>query len=131
MPARHPALPWKCETGQINAAAIALLAANTLLRYISRKSGLLGLFSGVLEKNPQYCGIYLGTGDGDFYEVINLDVNPRARRELKANPADHWPLMETDQAGESGTRRLHYLDEILQVRAIRIEVRKFNGARAR
>lgn len=109
------------SVGRINANVIDLLADNPILHDRSSEEAHLEIFTQVLLKNPLYYGIYLGGGDGSFFEVINLNTSDTARKTLHALPGDRW-LVITLQQGENGQERHYrYLDEKLQVRLSRAE----------
>ena len=109
------------SVGRINANVIDLLADNPVLRDRDSEEAHLEIFTQVLLKNPLYYGIYLGGGDGSFFEVINLNTSDTARKTLHALPTDRW-LIITLQHGENGPERHYrYLDENLQVRLSRAE----------
>ena len=78
---------------KINNNVIELLAANPLLGEPAYRDAQLRTLVRVLEQNPIYYGIYLGHGDGSFFEVINLDNSNFARRALGAAPADRWVIV--------------------------------------
>lgn len=114
------------SVGRINANVIDLLADNPVLRDRGDETAHLEMFTQVLLKNPLYYGIYIGGGDGSFFEVINLNTSDSARKILHALPTDHW-LIITVRPGENGQERhFRYLDENLQVRLSRAEPTDFD-----
>lgn len=114
------------NVGRVNANVIDLLAHNPVLQDTQRPQEILRVFAGVLEKNPLYYGIYLGGGDGSFYEVINLDSSPRARAVLRALPTDRWLVLEVESGAAETVRHYHYLDASMQRRFSRSEPTSFD-----
>ena len=106
---------------RVNANVIDLLADNGALGNAVTERAHLQVFTKVLQKNPLYYGIYLGSGDGSFFEVINLETSDTARQSLRALPSDRW-LIITLRDGEQGRERYYqYLDEKLETRLSRSE----------
>ena len=106
---------------RVNANVIDLLADNGALGNAVTERAHLQVFTKVLQKNPLYYGIYLGSGDGSFFEVINLETSDTARQSLRALPSDRW-LIITLRDGEQGRERYYqYLDEELETRLSRSE----------
>ena len=85
--------------GQINANVIDLLADNPVLQDAGWESAHLAIFTQDLLKNPLYYGVYIGRGDGSFYEVINLDSSDSARKALRAAPSDRWLVRDSSLSG--------------------------------
>lgn len=114
------------SVARTNATVIDLLDNNPILLDPERAPEHLEIFTSILEKNPLYYGIYLGTSDNTFYEVINLDTSEHARKNLRALPTDRW-LIVTVRPGEDGARRhFSYLDKDLSTRFSRSEPTDFN-----
>jgi HD-GYP domain-containing protein (c-di-GMP phosphodiesterase class II) len=112
---------------KINNNVIELLAANPLLGEPAYRDAQLRTLVRVLEQNPIYYGIYLGHGDGSFFEVINLDNSNFARQALGAAPADRWVIVTVQTVAGERTRAFEYLDETLQSRTIRTERTQFEA----
>ncbi|MEZ5567842.1 MAG: transporter substrate-binding domain-containing protein [Halioglobus sp.] len=112
--------------GHINTNVIELLADNPVLRDPAKRSELLEIFASVLKKNPLYYGVYLGSGDGHFFELINLAAGESARRALQAEPADRWVVMQVEPGAGVNVRHFHYLDESMQTRRSRSEATTFD-----
>nr|CAI78729.1 hypothetical protein [uncultured Gammaproteobacteria bacterium] len=111
--------------GRINANVIDLLADNPALRDPGWDAAHLQIFTQVLRKNPLYYGIYLGHGDGSFFEVINLDASDIARTRLRALPTDRWLIVSVQQGASGAERSFRYLDEHLEERLSRSESTDF------
>ena len=107
--------------GRINDNVIDLLADNSAFIDAAADDAHLEIFTKVLQKNPLYYGVYLGRGDGSFFEVINLDASDNARKTLRALPTDRWVIIATHQNAQGGERHYQYLDDTLTPRLNRIE----------
>ena len=114
------------SVARVNANVIDLLADNPTLRSIELQNAHLKSFVRVLEKNPLYYGIYLGSGDGGFFEVINFATSAKARRELQAQPEDRWLIITIEQSDNGHERHFRYLDENLNTRLTRSEPTGYN-----
>ena len=76
----------------------------------------LGLFTDIMENNRLFYAIYLGLGNGDFYEVVNLNSSNTARRQLKAIPTDRWIVIRMTGEGRERDRVFEYYDAELNLR---------------
>lgn len=112
--------------GRINANIIDLLADNPILRDAEQRTEIQAIFVDVLRQNPLFYGVYLGSADNEFFEVINLDTSERARRILRALPTDRWVVLEVSEEAGIVQRRFHYLDDQLQLRFSRAEPTNFD-----
>ena len=83
--------------------------------------GTLPLFSDVLKNNRIFYAIYIGFANGNFFEVVNLDSSPIARRQLKAAPQDRWAVVSVRGSGDARRRRFQYYDAGLRMRDFRAE----------
>lgn len=114
--------------GQINANVIDLLADNPVLRDPHWESAHLAIFTEVLLKNPLYYGVYIGRGDGSFYEVINLDSSATARKTLRAAPSDRWLVISIRDGEEGRERHYRYLDARMRERLSHTEPTDFDAS---
>jgi HD-GYP domain-containing protein (c-di-GMP phosphodiesterase class II)/ABC-type amino acid transport substrate-binding protein len=103
-----------------------LLAENPLLQDRNNETAHIELFTHVLEQNPLFYGIYLGGGDGSFFEVINLDTSDTARKILHAHPSDRWLIITLRKGKRSAQRVYRYLDDKLNVRLSRSEPTRYD-----
>jgi HD-GYP domain-containing protein (c-di-GMP phosphodiesterase class II) len=111
---------------RVNNNIIELLADNVPQSDIEQQNDLLESFTRVLERNPIFYGVYLGRGDGSFYEVVNLEANENARGALDASLSDRWVVI-SDRKGDSGSlRTFTYLDANLESRSSRSEPTDFD-----
>jgi HD-GYP domain-containing protein (c-di-GMP phosphodiesterase class II)/ABC-type amino acid transport substrate-binding protein len=106
---------------RVNTNILDILADNPVLADSTRRPVLLNIFTRILEKNPLYYGIYLGRGDGSFFEVINLNASDQARHALAAVPSDRWVIIQVNTSAQGSRRQYEYLDDSLQLRVSRQE----------
>ena len=107
--------------GDRNANIIELLADNPALASGNDEDLQRKVFAGVLEKNPLYYGLYLGHGDGSFFELVNLDASDVARKLLRALPTDRWLVIRVIGEGEDRKRHFSYYDDNFKLRLARSE----------
>ncbi|MCG9719954.1 HD domain-containing phosphohydrolase [Shewanella sp. Isolate7] len=72
--------------------------------------------------------IYLGSPDGDLFELVNLDAHPIVRRQLKASLEDRWVIIAIQGKGEGRIRAFHYLDADFNQRASRMEPTDYDAS---
>jgi len=112
--------------GARNINVIELLAENPVLASGKEESLQLKVFAGVMEKNPLYYGVYLGHGDGSFFELINLNASEIARTSLRALPTDRWLVIRVEGEGQSRQRHFSYYDKGFNLRLARSEPTDFD-----
>ena len=105
--------------------------ANQIVRILARHPNLMqdhqvhagtpALFAEVMRSNPVFYAIYIGFGNGDFYELVNLNTSDDVRRLLQAMPSDRWVEITVTGEGAQRQRRFTYLNEQLQVNYSRSE----------
>ncbi|MGD7036553.1 HD domain-containing phosphohydrolase [Methylotuvimicrobium buryatense] len=79
------------------------------------------IFAEVLDENPLFYAAYIGFGDGDFYELINLNTSEAVRMQLRALPQDRWVVITVLGKGDRRTREFLYYDEQFNLRTSRTE----------
>jgi HD-GYP domain-containing protein (c-di-GMP phosphodiesterase class II)/ABC-type amino acid transport substrate-binding protein len=101
-------------------------AATRILSQFTRFEGKNGisddsrqLFAEAMQRNPLFFAIYIGFSNGDFYELINLDADPIARRQFRAEPEDRWLTIRVSGEGNNRLRQFSYLDGDFKLRAKR------------
>ena len=114
--------------GQVNINVINLLADNEALSARDNNAERLAIFADALAQNPLYYGIYIGSGSGEFYEVINLDASPEARAFYGADAQDKWLILEDQRIGGKKMRQYHFLDHNFQRHHSRSEETLFDVA---
>lgn len=112
--------------GDKNVNVIELLADNPALGSGKDEALQVKVFAGVMEKNPLYYGVYLGHGDGSFFELINLDASEMARKSLRALPTDRWLLIRVQAEDEERQRHFSYYDDSFTLRLERSEPTDFD-----
>ncbi|HSH97651.1 MAG: transporter substrate-binding domain-containing protein [Methylophilaceae bacterium] len=85
------------------------------------------LFANAMLTNPAFYNIYLGSANGDFYEVVSLDNNPAMREYLKTEDKDHWVTAHVFDLDGKRVRQLDFLDNHLQLRATRYETSNYDA----
>lgn len=91
------------------------------------KGDVRNLFAAIMRDNHAFYSIYIGFGNGDFYEVINLDSSMLARQNLKATPDDRWVVITIRGNGEARQRHFAYYSTDFRLRAQRSEPSDFNA----
>ncbi|MBU2892095.1 transporter substrate-binding domain-containing protein [Colwellia sp. D2M02] len=81
-------------------------------------SSTLSMFIEMLKNNNTFYAVYLGFGNGDFYELVNLNASPIIRSQFNALPEDRWVLVTVSDVNHQRKRRLNYLHSDLSSRAI-------------
>ncbi len=101
--------------GEKNSNIIELLAENPALAQGRDENLQLRVFASVLERSPLHYGVYLGHGDGSFFELINLNSSAKVRKSLDAQPGDRWLVMRVSGDGAGKQRHFSYYDESFKV----------------
>jgi HD-GYP domain-containing protein (c-di-GMP phosphodiesterase class II) len=104
-----------------NTSIIELLSENPVLARGNDEALQRKVFSSVLENNPLYYGMYLGHGDGSFFELINLHTSEVARKSMRALPTDRWLVVRISGEGEDRRRYFSYYDDNFKLRLARSE----------
>ncbi|GAB6094701.1 hypothetical protein JCM14469_09530 [Desulfatiferula olefinivorans] len=89
-------------------------------------AGTFPLIAGMMANHPLFYGIYIGFGNGDFFEVINLDSSPGARLSLKAVAGDRWIIMDVRDEGDQRLRHIAYYDDAFRQTRSRTEKTDFD-----
>ena len=79
----------------------------------------LPVFAEMLKNNINFYAVYIGFGNGDFYEVINLNASPIIRSQLGATADNRWVIATINGKGEDRKRRFSYLNDKLEVQSIK------------
>ncbi|MEH6569763.1 MAG: HD domain-containing phosphohydrolase [Halioglobus sp.] len=105
---------------------VNLLAQHPLLENASASEEQRQLFATVLRQNLLFYGVYVGSQDGNFHELIYLDNGQDAREGLKAMPEDSWVAVTVSGQSENRLRRYDYYSENFELRASRSEPTRFD-----
>jgi len=66
----------------------------------------------VLEDNPLFYSIYIGSDNEYFYQIINLDSSPIVRQRIEASPKDRWVVIRISGPKQNRIREtLYYTDQ--------------------
>jgi HD-GYP domain-containing protein (c-di-GMP phosphodiesterase class II)/ABC-type amino acid transport substrate-binding protein len=85
------------------------------------------LFATMMRDATMLYAIYIGFGNGDFYEVINLDSGQAVKRQLHAEPSDRWVVVTVRGKGELRTRSYEYYSADFELRDRRSESSNYNA----
>ncbi|MCK9504978.1 MAG: hypothetical protein M0Q95_12460 [Porticoccaceae bacterium] len=92
-------------------------------------AGARRVFAEALAQNPLFYAVYIGFDNGDFYELVNLNVSNSVRGQLNAAPQDRWVVIEVAGEGENRRRQFHYHDADFNLRVSRSEATDYNAAK--
>jgi len=59
--------------------------------------------------------MYIGYENGDFYEIINLNIDPSLRAKYKTTTDEKWLLLKVSKDGNKRIKKSHFLNEKLEV----------------
>ncbi len=66
----------------------------------------------VLEDNPLFYSIYIGSDNEYFYQIINLESSPIVRQRIEASPEDRWVVIRISGSKQNRVREtLYYTPE--------------------
>lgn len=73
--------------------------------HMHKQHKILPLFASILKNNTKLYAIYIGYENGDFYELINLDIDKKLRSRYDAKSTDRWLVVKI--ADHNGTKEKH------------------------
>jgi len=111
-----------------NYSTMELLAENPALYVGESEQAQLRIFATVLANSPLHYGVYVGNGEGSFFELVNLKSGGREDESLQASPEDHWLGIRVSSEGAPRMRYYDYYNEDFELRAQRAEPTDFNSA---
>ncbi|NRA84015.1 MAG: transporter substrate-binding domain-containing protein [Gammaproteobacteria bacterium] len=82
------------------------------------------LFSEVIQNYPVFFAVYIGFGNGDFYQVINLELSP-ARDKFAAQASDRWLIVKITRGINGGVKTFEYYDENFNLRTTESEPTRY------
>ncbi|MCL1139396.1 HD domain-containing phosphohydrolase [Shewanella pneumatophori] len=85
------------------------------------------VFAEIMRTNTLFYALYIGTPNGDFYELINLDAHPIIRKQLNASHLDRWVMIEIHGEGELRQRTQSYFDDQFTLRVKRSEPSEYDA----
>ena len=86
------------------------------------------VFSQAMRSANFIYSIYLGSPDGEMFELVNLDAHPIVRRQLKASLEDRWVIISIQGKGKGRIRAFHYLDAEFKQRTSRMEPTDYDAS---
>ncbi|WP_373017839.1 HD domain-containing phosphohydrolase [Thiomicrorhabdus sp.] len=84
------------------------------------------LFAEMMNNNPLFYAIYIGFGNGDFYELVNLKTNAAVRKQLMATLSDRWVIIRVTGSGQERFRQFEYYDAYFNHRVSRKEASEYD-----
>jgi len=78
-------------------------------------------FIHTLKRYENMYAIYLGFGNGDFFEVINMHISPTIHAHYRAPKQTRWSIIKIYNTPKERVREFVFLDEKLQILATRKE----------
>ncbi|GIU50067.1 hypothetical protein TUM4438_35010 [Shewanella sairae] len=86
------------------------------------------VFAEIMRTNSLFYALYIGTPNGDFYELINLDAHPIIREQLNASHLDRWVLIAINGEGELRQRKQSYFDDQFTLRVRDTESSEYDAS---
>jgi len=111
-----------------NASIIELLSGNPTLRDPLQRDVHIEILTRTMAENPLINGLYIGSSDGSYFEVTNLDATDVARDLLTALPSDRWLVITIEKTSEGFVREIKHLNRALKVRLVRTEATDFDAS---
>ena len=78
-------------------------------------------FIHTLKRYENMYAIYLGFDNGDFFEVINMNLNPHMHTHYQAPKQTRWSIIKIYNQGENRVREFIFLDDNLTILGKRVE----------
>lgn len=97
-----------------NRRLLQLLADTPLLNDATSRDRQMQLFARVLEADPLLYSVYLGSSDGDLFQLASL-ASDDIRQRQRARAEERWLLVTVSGTQEGRRRVLAFLDRDLQV----------------
>ena len=79
------------------------------------------VFAEMLKSSNDFYAVYIGLGNGDLYELINLDASAQIRTQVGASADDRWVTIEVSGELSNRKRVFSYLNNDFIVRTTREE----------
>jgi HD-GYP domain-containing protein (c-di-GMP phosphodiesterase class II) len=99
--------------------------SHTILQHPKEEQNLefLNTFTTAISNNPYVYALYIGFENGDFYEVINLDIDDSLRIKFNASSKEKWFVVKIFEHNSTPIRLEQFLDVNLNiVRSVKKEV---------
>lgn len=91
--------------------------SHTLLQHPKEEQNLefLKTFTTAISNNPYVYALYIGFENGDFYEVINLDIDDSLRVKFNASNKEKWFVVKIFKHHSTPIRLEQFLDKNLHI----------------
>ena len=86
------------------------------------------VFAEMLKSSNDFYAVYIGLGNGDLYELINLDASAQIRTQVGASADDRWVTIEVSGELSNRKRVFSYLDNDFTVRTTREESSDYDAS---
>lgn len=83
-------------------------------------------FTTFMNNYPFIYAMYIGYENGDFYEIINLDVNPSLRVKYNSTNEEQWLLLKVTQKATQRLKESRFLNKDLKILRTTSEVSNYN-----
>ncbi|MGB5866450.1 MAG: HD domain-containing phosphohydrolase [Arcobacteraceae bacterium] len=77
--------------------------------------GMLKKFVSIMSSKSYIYAMYTGHENGNFYEVINLDIDPKLRKKYKSSQKERWLVVKIFLTNNKRIRVQEYLDTNLNI----------------
>ena len=81
----------------------------------NEQHGMLKKFISILLSKSYIYAMYTGSENGNFYEVINLDIDPKLRKKYKSSQNERWLVVKIFTSNNKKMRIQEYLDSDLNI----------------
>ena len=83
-------------------------------------------FTSFINDNPFIYAIYIGYENGNFYEVINLDIDPSLRKKYNANEQERWLLLKVTKKNDLRIKVSQFVSKNLEPLRETSEITTYN-----
>lgn len=129
---RHTASATGTYLSQVDTQAIntaKLLAHSNRLSHISELTpDTRQTLAELMRSNALFYAIYAGFGNGDFFELVNLEASPVIRGQLRAAPTDRWVVISVTGTAPQRERHYRYFNDAFTLRHERIEASDYDSS---
>lgn len=83
-------------------------------------------FTTAMLNNNYIYAIYLGYENGDFYEIINLNIDKRLIKKYNVAKNERWLLVKISNSGKTSIEQRYYLDKDLNIVRVKTNNTNYN-----
>ena len=87
----------------------------------------LNIFADVMDSIPFIYAIYIGSNNGDLFELVNLNAHPIVRDQLGASHSDRWVIIDIKNEQGKRVRNKRFYDHQFILRTMNSEPAEFNA----